>query len=879
MLRALAVRLRALLRQGVSEAELDEELRYHLEREAERNVAAGMSPGDAVEAARRAFGNPTSHAEAGRAAWGWTWLEQAWQDLRYGARALRRSPVFTMVAVMSLGIGIGANTAVFNLLHGILMTPLAVTQPERLVDLVQVDTHGPDRGMSYPAFEALRAVPGISMATSRALDNVSIAVGQQEDFTNVELVDGGYYGVLGLTPRFGRLIGPGEFQRAEHVAVLAEPVAARWFGTADRAVGRTMSIRGVPFTVIGVTPEAWRGIEYPGWFTVAVPLSASPALGEHDYRAGDERIFDLFGRLAPGATPAALEPALTTLLRRCCAREASERVTLADMSLGIGGGKDDVRNDFAPVLEALMAGVAVLLLIACANVGNLLLLRAAARRREIAVRMSLGSSRGRILRQLLTESLLLTVLAVGAALLIAAWATRVLVAAIPDMGDAYPAMIRFHPDLPIVGFTLLTGLLSLLLFGLVPALRATRSDLHEELKAGSRTARSGTGLLGRGLVAVQVALALVLVSCAALLVATLRNLGATDIGVKVAQLSAMGVETRGTVLESRGVVPFTPEILRSARATPGVVAAGAATVAPLFGGRWASWPLETGTGGEAPDALMAGISPGYLETVGVRIAAGRDFTGLDGSGGEQVAMLSRSLARTLFGTEDVVGRILRLRGDSVTPLRIVAVVGDVSLKGPREGNTPTFYRPLAQMGRWPYVDLLIREQPGGQGIMASVAAAVRSAAPGVRVRNAATAADRLRAWLLREVLLGSLATIFGVLALVLAAMGIYGVIAYNVALRTGEIGVRMALGAAARDVVALVMRSSFALTGIGVLVGGPLVFFAGRAMRAMLFGVGAHDPVMLLASLAILVLVTAAATAVPAMRASRIDPLIALRAD
>ncbi len=864
--RGVLVRLGALLRRHRAEAELDEELRYHLERDAELGRSRG-------------FGNVGVIKEEVRDSWSWTWLEQLIQDLRYGARALRRSPAFTIVAVLSLGIGIGANTAVFNLLHGILMTPLPVSQPERLVDVSLSAAGSSGNSISYPAFEAMRTLPGIALSASRDLDNVPIAVGQQEDFTNVELVDGGYYGVLGLAPKFGRPIGQLDFERAERVAVLAEPFAARWFGAAERAIGRTMTIRGVPFTVIGVTPEAWRGIEYPGSFTIAVPLSTAPALGEHDYRAGDERIFDVFGRLGGDTRPAALEPALSERWQRCCARDTSERVVLADMSLGIGGGKDDIRGEYAPVLEALMAGVGVLLLIACANVGNLLLLRASARRREIAVRLSLGSSRGRVLRQLLAESLLLTVMAMGAALLIAAWATRAIVASIPDMGDAYPAMVRFHPGLAIIGFMLATGLLSLLLFGLVPAVRATRASLHEDLKAAARTARSGSGVLGRGLVAVQVALALILVSCASLLVVTLRNLSATDIGIRIEHLSAVGVETRGTVLETRGIAPLSPEILRNVRATPGVLSAATATVAPLFGGRWATWGLENGSGAVLPDVLMAGVSPGYLETVGIRMIAGRDFTDLDGSGGEQVAMVSRSLARSLFGTEDAVGRIVRLHTDAVIPMRIVAVVGDVSFRGPREGAVPMFYRPLDQVGRWPYVALLIRESPGAQGVMASVATAIRTAAPGVRVRNAATAKDRLRGWLLREILVGSLATIFGVLALVLAAMGTYGVIAYSVARRTGEMGVRMALGARGGDVVMLVMRSSLGLTAIGLAIGAPLAWFATRSFRSLLFGVGDHDPVLLAMSVAILAAAAIMAAAPPARRAARVDPVVALRAE
>ena len=863
--RGLLVRLRTLLRRGSAEADLDEELRYHLERDAER----GRGP---------AFGNVGVIKEEVRDSWGWTWLEQLLQDLRYGARALRRSPVFTAVAVLSLGLGIGANTAVFNLLHGILLTPLPVAQPERLVDLTWVDNRGRDNGFSYASFESLRQVPGVALAAERTLDNQPFAVGQAEDFTNIDLVGGDFYATLGLAPRFGRLIGPGEFARADHVAVLAEPFAKQWFGNAEAAVGKTISLKGTPFTIIGVAPAAWRGLEYPGYFTIAIPLSAVAALGQGDYRSGDEKIFFIVGRLA-GPNRAATEGALDAAFRRCCMADRPAHIVLADMSTGIGGGKDDIRGDYTPALEALMAGVVVLLLIACANVGNLMLLRAAGREREIAVRLSLGSSRRRIVRQLLAESLLLGLLGVVVALLIARWAAAALVHALPDMGDAYPAMITFHPSLAIVAFTVAVGLGATILTGLVPALRSTRRDVNEALKASSRTSARSTGLLGRGLVAVQVALALLLVSCASLLVATLRNLTAQDLGVNVPHLAAMDVETRGTTLQPIGIIPYTDAILAGARRTSGVVSAGLATVAPLFGGRWSTWDIEIPNGGARQNVPMAAVSPGFFETMGTRLVSGRDFAELDGSGSEPVAIISRSLARALYGTENVVGRILPLRRDQPAVLRIVGVVADVALQGPRDGTTPMFYRPVTQVGPWPYVELVLRTRADDAAVIARVAAAARRAAPGVRIRNTATARDQLTAWLTREILVASFASVFGALALVLAVMGIYGVISYNVARRTGELGVRMALGARATDVARLVLGSSLTMTGLGLVLGAPLAWFATRAFRSMLYGVGAHDPMLLGLSVLVLLVAAVLAAAVPARRATAIDPLVALRSE
>jgi putative ABC transport system permease protein len=527
-----------------------------------------------------------------------------------------------------------------------------------------------------------------------------------------------------------------------------------------------------------------------------------------------------------------------------------------------------------------MAGAGVVLLIACANVGSLLLVRATAREREIAVRMSLGASRARVIRQLITESVLLGLLGGVLALPFAASGTIGVEHLIPGPMSVYADIVhwRFKPALLV--FTAVVSIACVTIFGLVPAVRATRANLTSSLKTGGRGSVGGERrLLDRGIVVAQLSLALLLVSAASLLVATLRNVASVDGGFSTSGVTLVSIETRGTPYEKGGIVPLHDEMLRRVRAIPGVERAGMVTLAPIAGGRNIEVRLDADGEVVARSIVLAAITPDYLPAIGIRLAAGRDFTTHDDSTSERVAIISETAAQRAFPGRNPIGAMIRICTDSLCPVRVVGVAKDTKMFGLRGRRVAVVYVPVTQSGPWPFLGLAVRMPDGAASLTRRVTQEVEAASPGVRIRKVSTMRTEVHESMFTERLTASIAMLFGGLALVLAAIGIYGVVAFNVARRTNEIGVRMALGARRGDILGLVLWSALSLVGAAVVIGGPLAFVAGRALRAQLYGVSAHDPVLLLAALGMLVAVALLAAAVPARRATRIDPLVALRAD
>jgi putative ABC transport system permease protein len=880
-MRGLAARLRALIRRSVTDAELDEELTYHLDRETERNVARGMSERDARVAARRGLGNLTAHAEQARDAFGWRWLEHLGQDATYGWRALRRSPAFTVVAALSLALGIGANSMIFGVTYGVLFEPLPLPHPERLAVLERVAGTETDQSFSATEVDGLRQTPGIAgLTATRSGDNAPLVAGGERTFSTLDLVDETYFSTIGLRALRGRVIGPADVTAGAPVAVISHGFAERTFGSPERALGQVVRVYDVPTTVIGVTPAAFRGLEYPGWFTIAIPVTLAPALGFPDFRHRPGRSFGVVVRRGDGASARQVAAALDAMFQRCCPHATSERLAALDMTRGIGGGKNDARADYAPLLYLLMAGAAVVLLIACANVGNLLLVRAAAREREIAVRMSLGASRGRIVRQLLTESLLLGALGGMVALPFSAWGTLGVERMIPAALSVYGDIVRWHPKPALLAFTAAVSVACVTLFGLVPAFRATRANLSASLRTGGRgSVGTGRRLLDRGIVVAQLSLALLLVSAASLLVTTLRNVAREDGGFASSGITLVSIETRGTQYERDGIVPLQSEILRRVRAVPGVQRAGMSTVSPVAGGRRVTVTLDVDGAPASRSLVMAGVTPEYLASAGIALRTGRDFTDRDGGSSERVAIVSESVARRAFPGRNPIGETIEVHADSVRAFRVIGVAADTKMFGLRGDRVPVVYAPVTQTGPWPFLGLAVRIPDGAESLTRRVTDAVEAAAPGVRLRKISTMRSEVRDSMFADRLAASIATLFGGLALLLAAIGIYGVVAFTVARRTNEIGVRVALGARRAHILTLVLRSSLALVALAIAIGGPLAFMAGRAMRSQLYGVSAHDPVPLLVALGLMVAVTLLATSIPARRATRVDPLVALRSD
>jgi predicted permease len=418
------------------------------------------------------------------------------------------------------------------------------------------------------------------------------------------------------------------------------------------------------------------------------------------------------------------------------------------------------------------------------------------------------------------------------------------------------------------------------LFGLVPAIRATRTNLSASLKAGGRGSVGTVGhLLDRGIVIAQLSFALLLVSAASLLVATLRNVAREDGGFANSGVTLVSIETRGTLYEQGGIVPIHAEMLRRVRAIPGVERAGMSTQTPIAGGRNITVSLDADGAVVWRSLAFTSVSPDYFASVGIALIAGRDFTDRDDASSERVVIISRAVAQRAFPGRNPIGATLRIRGDSVHTVRVIGVARDTKMFGLRGDRVPVVYTPVTQTGHWPFLGLAVRMPDGADATTRRVTDAIEAAAPGVRVRKVSTMRSEIHESMFTERLAASVASLFGLLALLLAAVGIYGVVAFNVARRTNEIGVRVALGARRRDILRLVLRSSLTLVAVATLVGGPLAFMAGRALRSQLFGVRANDPVLLLFALASLVMMALIATFVPARRATRIDPLVALRAE
>ena len=905
LLSELRYRLRAIFRRSAAERELDDELRFHLEREAERYRREGLAPAEAMRRARVMFGGVEQVKEESRDVRGLRWLEQFFRDLAHSLRLVRKQPGFAAMVVLSLALGLGATIAVFNISYNVLFAPIAAPHPEQLIALQRVTEEGRADTFTWAEYEAMRDAPGAgTLVAARSGSAISISAGGAPAWVNMNFVEGTFFPMLGIRPLRGRLLTPDDDSQQAAVAVISERFAGRLFGASSQAVGRTISIRGAPFMVIGVTPRSFRGLDFPGYFTAAIPLGALPLLarggpgrdnygvqyGLEDDRRGDRQAFLIVGRRA--TEPAATRVALGLAFERCCARQLAgshERLNVIDIRNGIPEGKNDFRAQARTILAILLAGMGLVLVVVCCNIASLLLVRASARQREIAVRLALGASRTRLVSQLVSENLPLAGLGGVLALVVGAWSTSVFVRSIPADWDDTAELFRFHSGPAVLVFAAAATLVCGLAFALYPALRATRQYLAQALRLDTRASRTrGQSTVARGAVVGQLAFTVVLVTAASLFAATLGNLARVDGGFASDNVLLAGIEARSTPYEQTGVVPLHEEILRRVRAVPGVRAAAMATLVPLFGGSnsWAAIevPGYTPPAGKPLEVHLIASVPGYFTTAGIRLMAGRDFNAGDRAGSEPVVIPNAAFARRYFGARSPVGRSLGvgLRGPRMTPARIVGIADDAKYADLRSAAAPELYFPVAQMGNEPMVSLQLVMRTEGEpsgATMRAVTQAIDSAAPGIQIRRVRDMRTQRDEVMTVERVAGRLAMFVSVMALVLSAVGLYGVVSYSVARRTSEIGVRLALGARARAVLWLVAKETVVLIGIGVGLGLPLTFAASSAIGAQLFGVSAHDPMAMAMSITVLAAVGLVASVVPARRAARIDPRIALNAD
>jgi putative ABC transport system permease protein len=837
-------------------------------------------------------------------------------DLRYAARVLTKNPVFTAVAVLTLALGIGANTAIFTLLDQILLRLLPVKEPQQLVLLTMRGRHyGNNWGgnaISYPMYRDFQDHNEVfSGMFCRFPTRVSLTFGGQAERVEAEMVSGTYFSVLGVSTALGRTITP-EDDRVPNGAPLVMLSYNYWkqqFAGDPAILGKTLTVNKYPMTVIGVAQAGFEGVELGFTPKVFVPVTMQhqvlvvPTDMLKDRRT---RWVNAFGRLKPGVTTAqakaALQPFMHSMLELEVREAAFAHASAYDREQFVkcwidvlpgSQGRSYIRPDLSTPLWVLMAITGVVLLIACANLANLLLARATGRQKEIAVRLAVGASRGRIISQLLIESLCLSALGGLTGLALAFWADKALMAVYLP-ADSGGLSISAAPDFRILGFTLAVTIVTGLVFGLVPALKTTKPDIGKTLKdqAGA-VVGGGHGGLRKTLVVAQVALSLLLLIGAGLFLRTLKNLSSLGPGFPVERLVGFNIDPSLGGYTVEGSKIFYQRLTDSLSSIPGVESVGLASMRIIEGDEWDSSMTVEGYNPARPEdraqPYMNMIGPRYFATLGVPIVLGRDFTLQDNrevkKGPEPdnwtptAVMINQTFVRRYFPGQNPIGHHLGFGIDpgTHTDMEIIGVVKDIKYTNLRDDIPPQAFIPYLGSHFLGSMTVYLRTAVDPDQLMPIVRGKVRELDPALPIYDMRTMPVQISNSLTTERMIASLAAVFGFLATLLAAIGLYGVMAYTVSQRKREIGIRMALGAEPRKVIWLVMRDVLWLVAIGVAVGVPASLGLMRAVESQLYGLSAHDPGTLALATAGLALVACAAGYLPAFRASRLDPMVALR--
>jgi predicted permease len=919
----LLYRLRALFGRKSVEAEMDEELRVHFEQQVEKYVRGGMGREDAARRARLEFGGLDQVKEECRDARGVNFIETTLQDIRYGVRQLRRNPGFTIVAVLTLALGIGANTAVFNVLDAVLLRSLPVAAPQELVFLTDPDAHGRaygaqsgDRqGLAFSEFEYLRdhneVFSGIFAADS-ALPQSQVSLGtsafagvETDESARVRLVSGGYFPTLGVKTALGRLF-TADVDRARGTPPLAVISYAYWrdrFGLDPAILGKTIRIRQTPFEIIGVTapgffgetvgqvPDIWIPITmqdaiYPGRDL----LSPAPAL------ANQYIWLQVVGRLKPGLSlrqaNAGINVAFKQWLESSLGRSGTpeQRQGYLDQQIKLrqgARGASTLRGTFAEPIKLLMALVALVLLIACANVANLLLARGTARRREFAVRIALGAGRARLLRQLLAECLLLAFLGAAVGLVTAQWTDALLLRMVSGASPGLGAIqLSPRPDARALVFTMVVAVLAMALFGLIPALRASHFAVSPALKSGSTAVGGGRFLrrltAGKMLVVAQVAISLILIVAAGLFVHSLAKLSEVNVGYNRERLLLFMVDASSAGYKGPAVLQLHQELLSKFSNLPGVRAATLSSNG-LFQGRDSGDPIDvegyTPKPGEEPNTSMDHVGPGYFSTLGIPVLIGREIGPQDSISGPRAAVVNHAFAKTYFPDRNPIGKYVR-DTDPGNPgeAEIVGVVADSKTRSLREETRPRIYFPFFNPV-WEHAaaSFQIRTFADPADIGSAVRKAIQETDPSLVPIKIETMSGLVETSLGTDRVVMRLASIFGLLAILLASIGLYGVMAYTVGQRTRDIGIRVALGARPQDLIGDILGEALLIVLLGIALGLPTAVAGTRLIKSLLFGLGAVDTVVFAVAIALMIAVAVTAGFFPARRATKVDPMVALR--
>jgi len=814
--------------------------------------------------------------------------------------------MFSVVAVLSLALGIGANTAIFTLLDQLILRLLPVKDSEQLVMIWATGPHmGSNRGSrraSYPMYQDFQQKsPAFSFVFCTHGTATSISVDNQTERVNAELVSGNFFQALGVGPAIGRVFSPEQDDRqykAHPSVVLSHHYWANRFAGDPKVVGKKILVNNYPMEIVGVSAAGFVGTDPAQTPHIRVPMQMKPLMtpGWDDIGNRRSQWVHLFARLKPGQTiesaRAALQTQLSQILQEELARPEMRETSPYFRDLfrkrkiqveAAQTGFSQARRNFGTAIKVLMGMVGLVLLIACSNVANLLIARAAARQKEIAVRLAVGGSRALLVRQLLIESLILSFLGAAAGIFLSIWTIRGLLSLVPS--DGTPLLLRAEPDLRILCFNLALAVLTGLIFGLAPALQSTRLDLWNALKdtVGAVAGTGGSVRLRKVLVTAQVALSFLLIAGAGLFVKSLGNLKNTQTGFQqIGNLVTFQVSPSLNGYPVDRIQSFYSQLLENVRLLPGVQTASYASVPLLHGWEWDSSMSVEGhraKDGEDIQAFMNSISPGYWRTMGINVIEGRDFDVRDAGNRTTVAIVNRKFARHFFGDKTAIGRHVGFGGGPNTKLdiRIVGVVEDSLYEGPREGVRRQVFVPNMQ-SRFPAsVAFYVRTSMESTSMYGLLRREVLKLDPALPIYEMKTLQGQLDETLSTERLIATLSVAFGALAALLAAVGLYGVMAFVVARRTKEIGLRMALGAQAGAVIWLVMREVLLLLGIGLAIGVPAAYLLSKYVSSQLFGVQPTDPWTALAAAVILAAVAAGAGFIPTRRASAINPIQALR--
>jgi predicted permease len=896
----LLARFASLFRRRALDRQLDEELRFHLDMETEANRRRGMNARDASLAARREFGGVAHTQEMYRDRRGLPMLELFFRDLAYGFRTLRRSPGFTAIAVLSLSLGIGANTAIFTLIDAVMLRSLPVKAPEQLVSIGDASrpsatSTGPVylELSSYPIYRRLRdenSTFGNLMASGR-LDGGSVRIdGGAAEPVRGRFVTANYFDVLGVVPIRGRAFLPatdeGRAQSPE--AVISYDYWERRFARDPAILGRTLSVNGAALSIVGVAPRGFMGevVGIPAEVWIPMSMKAAVNPGYEWFTKNDIHWLLLMGRLRPGVSIAAAREQIRALVLQATIDLASPALSADDVKdlrqmkvlvEPCARGFSAMRPQISRSLVIMMFVVGMVLLIACANVANLQLARAANRRKEISVRIAIGAGRARLVRQLLTESSLLA--AVGGLLGLAmAYGGSLLLLYVTGPGNT--ANLDIRPNGAILAFTAGVSLLTGILFGITPALRSTRVDLSAALKESSRGVTASRGWqLGKLLVVGQVALSLLLLVGAGLFLRSLRNLEAKDVGYARENLVVLRVDPTASGYPIPQQLPLARRLLEHLQSTPGL---NGVTVSEngIFGS------TDSGSDGlqvegfqsTRPQDLTASvdqIGPAYFHVVGVPLVAGREFDEHDAGNSPPVTIINQTMARFYFGNRDPVGRHII---DGGTSLEIVGVARDMKERSLKAVTERRYYLPYYQIsGRIYGFNFEMRTRGDATQMIAAIRRETQAFDPNLKIMNVSTVSSLIDNSIGDERLVAQLCTFFSALALLLAATGLYGVMAYAMSRRASELALRIALGAARSDVVSMVLRETLVLVGAGIAIGLPAALLAARFISNSLANVSASDPATLAASTLVLLVVALTAGWIPAHRASHIDPVVVLR--